>query len=221
MINQKSNKSQTVLLVIFIVLTLILGGFILYDKIISKPQNASTEYDNNNQDNDSSKKEEISNELPSITNEIQLVYDNAYKTLAEGSGIIDYNTTDIKVGEEETVGGVINVKAYKLDFTKLEPYFTERAINFIKSYFTDTPYGHKDENYYIFAEENKYSYDKKEFLNTIFGQTNQSKRILKVNLYDNNTILATSEKTSSLKLDEYIVFKKINNTWKIDMFEEF
>lgn len=206
---QKSNKKLVVLLAIFIILTLILGGFVLYDKTIYSKSN--NEYKN----------EENSNKVSSITNEIQSVYDEADQMLAEGSGIMDYNEVDIKVGKEGTVGGIINTKAYKLDLTKLEPYFTERAISFIKDYFTDTPGGHEDGNYYIFAENNIYSHGKKEFITTIFGQTDQSRRKLKVNLYDNNTVMAISEKSSYTNLDEYIVFKKVNNTWKIDMFETF
>ena len=116
--------------------------------------------------------------------------------------------------------GVINAEAYKLDFSKIEPYFTERAINYIKTEFTDTPYAHKDGNYYIFASENKYSHSKKEFISTIFGVTDQGKRTFDVKLYDDNMIVAISEKSSFFELDEYIVLRKINNTWKIDMFEE-
>lgn len=217
---QKNNKPLIILLLIFVISTLVLGGIILYDKIIyNNEQDTTTENDNNKQNNNSSTEEEISNELSSMTNEIQSVYDNAYEIIGEGSGIIDYNAVDIKVGEEGTGGGVINVKAFKLDFTKLEPYFTERAINYIKFYFTDTPYGHKDGNYYIFAEENIYSIEKKDFISTIFGQDDQSKRTFKVSLYDENTIMAISEKTSFINLDEYIVFKKVNDSWKIDMFE--
>ena len=33
-------------------------------------------------------------------------------------------------------------------------------------------------------------------------------------------IVAVSEKSSFFELDEYIVLRKINDTWKIDMFEE-
>ena len=68
--------------------------------------------------------------------------------------------------------------------------------------------------------ENKYSCEKKSFIGTIFVVTNQVERTLNAKLYDDNTILAVSEKSSFFGLDEYLVLKKVNNTWKIDMFEE-
>lgn len=151
---------------------------------------------------------------------VQDIYGKAYDNVQEGIGLTGTNTVIISVGEEGTVGGVINAEAYKLDFSKIEPYFTERAINYIKTEFTDTPYAHKDGNYYIFASENKYSHSKKEFISTIFGVTDQGKRTFDVKLYDDNMIVAISEKSSFFELDEYIVLRKINNTWKIDMFEE-
>ncbi len=151
---------------------------------------------------------------------VEDTYSKAYDIIQEGSGLTGSNTVDITAGQEGTVGGVINVSAYKLDFSKIETYFTDRAINYIKTEFTDTPYGHKDGNYYIYSSENEYSYtDKKEFINTIFGVTNQSKRTFDVKLYDDNMIVAISSKSSFFELDEYIILKKVNDTWKIDMFE--
>lgn len=46
--------------------------------------------------------------------------------------------------------------------------------------------------------ENKYSCEKKSFIGTIFGVTNQVERTLNAKLYDDNTILAVSEKVRSL-----------------------
>ena len=150
---------------------------------------------------------------------VQDIYSKAYELIQEGDGLTGKDTIDIKVGKEENVGGVINASAYKLDFSKIEPYFTERAIDYIKTEYTDTPYG-EDGAYYIYSPQNKYScIDKKEFGTTIFGVTDQSKRNLDVKLYDNNMIVASSLKGSFFELDEYIILKKINNTWKIDMFE--
>lgn len=151
---------------------------------------------------------------------VEDTYSKAYDIIQEGSGLTGSNTVNITAGQEGTVGGVINVSAYKLDFSKIETYFTDRAINYVKTEFTDTPYGHKDGNYYIYSSENEYSYtDKKEFINTIFGVTNQSKRTFDVKLYDDNMIVAISSKSSFFELDEYIILKKVNDTWKIDMFE--
>lgn len=151
---------------------------------------------------------------------VQNVYSKAYDIIEEGAGLEGEKTVNITVGQEGTTGGVINVSAYKLDFSRIESYLTERAINYIKTEFTDTPHGHEDGNYYVFSNENIYSVaDKKEFITTVFGATDQGKRSFDVKLYNNNMIVAVSEKSSSFELDEYLILKKVNNTWKIDMFE--
>lgn len=221
---EKKNTRLVILLIVFVVLTVVLGGYLVYDKVVNKDsESTSNKSDNNNQNSsvNNNSKDGSSSDISSITAEIQSVYGDAYKVIAEGYGLHSADTVDIKVGEEGTVGGVIDVEAYKFDFTKIEPYFTDRAINFIKFYFTDTPYGHKDGNYYLFSDENKYSYEKKDFINSIFGQTDQGERTLKVKFYSDDMVVAISEKTSFINLDEYIVFKKVNSSWKIDMFEEF
>lgn len=48
--NQKNNKGLVVLLVIFVILTLVLGGFILYDKVLS---NENSDVNNNSNENNS------------------------------------------------------------------------------------------------------------------------------------------------------------------------
>ena len=152
----------------------------------------------------------------------QDIYNKAYGMLEGGSNLIDWNGVEITIGQEG-IGwpGILNVRAFKFDFSKIEQYFTERAIKYIKTYYTDTPYGHSDGNYYIYLHENAYSHEKKDFVSTIFGTTDQNSRTLKAKLYNDDTILAVSEKSSYIELDEYLVLKKVNNTWKIDMFEEF
>ncbi len=201
-IDCKKTTGLVISLIIFIFISLGLGGFIVYDTIFSN--SSSTQKDDT-----------------ATTNSVQDVYDKAYVAIEEGSGIINNNSVDIQVGEEGTVGGIVTLKAHKLDFSNFEQYFTERAMKFVKYYFTDTPQGHMDGNYYIFATENDRSYDKKEFMRTIFGQTDQSKRILSVIFYDENTAIAESENPPAVGMNEYIVFKKANGQWKIDMFEEF
>ena len=142
------------------------------------------------------------------------IYGKAYDNIQEGMGIIETDEVNVSVGDKET-----NAKAYKLNTFKIQKYFTDNAIDYIKVMFTDTPYGHKDGNYYIYTNENKYSQNKKEFMNTIFGSTDQAQRDFEVKLYNDDMIVAISEKSSYFKLDEYIVLKKINNVWKIDMFD--
>ena len=222
---EKKNTGLVALLVVFIILTIALGGYLVYDKVINKDSSSTS---NNVVDNNQTNSENTnintnsSVDVSSITTEIQSVYDKAYDTINSELGFANYDILNIKVGDEKNVGGVIDAKARKIDFKNLEPYFTDRAISFMKVYFTDTSYGHKDGNYYIYFEENIYSNDtKKEIGNTVFGTTDQSKRTLKVKFYNDDMVVAVSEKTSFIQLDEYVVFKKVNNTWKIDMFEEF
>lgn len=64
-------------------------------------------------------------------------------------------------------------------------------------------------------------------LKSIFNETDQGIRTLKLVYTDGNIAVATGTYTvpedvdwgSSSPYPEYIIFKKINNTWKIDMFE--
>lgn len=240
----KISLGTAISIVIIILLVFALGivyylGFIKNNNEISKLSNEkqalqkqisslqeekkTTTQVNINQNTYESKNEEKSEDSMTkqeATKIIQDIYGKAYDNVQEGIGLKGTSLINISVGNEGTVGGVINAEAYKLDFSKIEPYFTERAIKYIKTEYTDTPYGHKDGNYYIFADENIYSYSKKEFINTIFGVTDQGKRTFDVKLYDDNMIVAVSEKSSFFELDEYIVLRKINDTWKIDMFEE-
>ena len=212
---EKKNNGLVVLVVILIILVLGLGGFIFYDKVLSNNDGNNNSQPSEINENGNSGKE---NSNANVLSEIQKVYDDAYSAVNK---VNDYNIVSIQVGEEGTVGGVETLKAYKMNFSLIEKYFTDRAMNIIKVYYTDTPYGHKDGNYYIFAEETKRSYDKKEFDHTIFGTTDQSKRTLKLIYSNESEALAVSEKSSFLGENEYVYFKKVNNEWKIDMFEEF
>lgn len=226
--------STAIYLFIILVLVVALGivyycGFVKDDNTNADITEKSNIYLNQQATNKIETQTTVKNEVVDInampideaTKTAQDIYSKVYDILEEGSGITDSNSVEITVGQEGTVGGTLKIKAYKLDLSKIEQYFTERAIKYIKTYYTDTPYGHSDGNYYIFLDENKYSYEKKGFLTTIFGTTDQNKRTLNVELYNNDTILAVSEKSSEIELDEYLVLKKVNNTWKIDMFEEF
>jgi len=151
-----------------------------------------------------------------LTRIAQGVYNKAFNIIAEGAGITK-SETKITVGSDNTVGGKITVSAYEVDFSKIEKYFTKQAIDYIKAKFTDTS---KDDKYYIFAEKCIYSDEtKNEFIWTIFSQTDSGERKLKVKIYDENMIVAVSEKSSFFELDEYIIFKKVDNEWKIDMFQ--
>lgn len=221
-INSKKNTGLVVALIVFIIISLGLGSFIIYDMAFS-----NIEIPNNNLPVDLIHTTNDENNLTydgatTIEKTIQNIYNEAYDAINEGSGIINLNAVEIQIGKEGTVGGISTIKAYKLDFSEITQYFTERGLNFIKTYFTDTPYGHTDGNYYIYVTENERSYNKKGFMNTIFGVTDQGTRNLSVISSSEDTATAVSNSESYYKgFDEYIVFKKVNEQWKIDMFEEF
>ena len=170
---------------------------------------------NNNGNNNSSFSEE------DALRTVQKLYEDVYIKLG-GTFINNDELVNISIGSEELVGGQLNVEAYKIDFGTIEKYFTKRATNYLKTFYTDTPYGHSDGNYYIFLKENVYSSNsKKDLVSTIFNTTDDSVRKLKIVSYNDKVIVAVSENTSFTGLDEYIIFKLENGDWKIDMFENF
>lgn len=219
---EKKPKEKGMIVVIILLALVILGllGYIAYDKGYISLGKKTNKIDkkvpvkgtiNNNTD-------QKSNISERVLAEVQKIYSDAYDSMQK---VNNYEKTVIEVGEKGTFGGVVVLEAYKMNFDVIEKYFTDRAINIFKVYYTDTSYGHKDGSYYIFYEENERSNVKKEFDHTIFGTTDQSKRKLQLVIYDDNMVVAKSSKSSFIDEDEYIIFKNINNQWKIDMVEEF
>lgn len=204
------NKSK-VLIVILIVIILMLAGYVIYDKILYKYFEKA--------ENINSNVEELKDTNTKLTQKdatiiAQKLYGDVYNILDEGYGIKSDTNVKLKLNNGTTI------EANKCDFSKIEPYFTDRSMDYIKMYFTDTPHSYKDGNYYIFSNSDEWEHDK-EFMNTIFGVTDQYLRSVKVIFYNENMIVGVSEDTAYFGGDEYIIFKKVNKVWKIDMFEEF
>ena len=219
------SKRKNIYIVIFVITTIIASCVAVYFGVVGNNKKVG-QIKNSVEEKIENETKEV-NEKVSEENKLskeeakkiaQNIYNKAYNELEEGVGL-QSSIVEITIGQEGTYGGKLNVKAYKLDFSKIEQYFTERAIKYIKTEYTDTPYGHSDGNYYIYMSENKYSHEKNNFVSTIFGVTDQKTRDLNVELYDDDIIIAVSQKSSFFELDEYLVLKKINSVWKIDMFE--
>jgi len=214
----KKKNQLFLLLIFFVILSFILIGFICYEKWMKEDKCKAENLDKVVKVSDDVNKNV---DVDILTEEIQELYGKVYDLLGEGYEIREENPVTIQIGKEDTVGGIKNVQAYRMDFSQIESYFIKRGLDFIKFYFTDTPYGHTDGHYYIYTNENNILSDRSDFITTIFGETDQSKRELKIKSYSEDMVVAVSEKTSFLELDEYIVFKKVDGSWKIDMFEQF
>ena len=225
------NKWLVIALSFFVVATIVLGVCLLISNTAKKegtPQKVAEESAQTSEEGEEEAEKEDEEDTEEIKTDgttleqVQSVYHAAYVAI-NGNKIIDYNKpVTIEMGEKDTFGGVVKTEAYELKTNNLGNYFTSRAIKYIKTYFTHTPNGHKDGKYYIIADtENTYFYDIKEFMNTVFGSTDSSERKLSIVANSDDLILAVSKKSSSMKQDEYMIFKKVDGSWKIDMFEEF
>ena len=169
------------------------------NKELNEKLENKTEINNNpNQDNDIISKE-------NLEKEIQDRYEVIYNSIDEG--------TNITLNESKTF--IINGNEYsynKVDYTKLKELFTDDGIKYL------------EENY-LYNDGGIY-YDSEELIHSIFGITNQGKRDLEIVLYDDNLVLAKAKITTPQNQfssgsygGEYILFKKVNNIWKVEIFE--
>lgn len=232
----KKGVSPVLVIILIIIFCAIggVGGWYLNDYLADKNEQNTEEKENTSTTETTTLTEE------EATKTVQELYEKAYETIGEGADITSLEEVEITVGEEGTVGGVNTVKANKIDLSKIESYFTTRAMEYIKEEFTDTPEGYSDGNYYVYAEATESS--AQTFMGTIFGVTDQGVRTFEVQAYDNDTIIAISvektttdttnttdntdtdeESVTSGSIDditnEYIVLEKVDGEWKIDLFE--
>lgn len=132
-----------------------------------------------------------------VLDEITKVYKNAFENIQkvkENDGMIDstYNNN-------ETI--------YTINKEIASKFFTDKAINYL--------------------ENNKNSQDlEKILMYSMLGSTNKGIRPLKIVCTNDDYVVATGklEYNSEKEILEdeyplYIIFKKVNNTYKIDMFE--
>lgn len=160
-----------------------------------------------------------------------ITYDKLSQNNTTGSG--DSNSTEvkdsIKNSKDETEKTTIDKEQVLTDVTKVyEDVFKSISADdmgkdeaYLKTkygnYFTDK--GLYD-LYLMFQDQTGSS-----ILSSIFNTTNQGVRTLTIIFADEENALATGIYTASgdngdsSRFAEYIAFKKVNGTWKIDMFE--
>ena len=209
---KKPNRIKEFLKVFFlaILLAIIIIAILYFTNVINFKQS------NNNVQNEGEQKNENVDIFKTTDEEIEKIfqkkYSDVYSQLEEGKFLQTTITKELVLGYSEITG-------YKINLSKLSDYFTDDCINYIKRkfYYTDN-----DIDYYIIPN-NKNFYN---FSNTIFGVTNQGKRNIKLILHDNDTVVLKADEAdckgdncSSKYGGEYIIFKKVNNNWKIEMFE--
>lgn len=137
-----------------------------------------------------------------LEKELQKRYEELYYIVEEGSGLELY-TSDLKS---------------LLDYSKLNKVFTKDAIVKIEKKYTD----YCDDKLCI----------SNNFMGTIFGITDEDLRTLHLIYASSDTALLKAEHSDGFCFEsngdqlcypdyggEYIVFKKVDNTWLIDMFE--
>lgn len=222
----KNNKLLIILLVIFIIISLGLSCFILWDKVIKNDESDVTDEVTQTKTTTDQEVSDVQ-DITELNKEIQSIYEEAYDKLnynnngpqgpTEPEGWIDWRTTQIQVGQEGTIGGVRTINALLTDSNKIEQYFTKRAINVLNYYYTDTPYG-QDGKYYIYLSNDVES-NRLEFLGTVFNTTDSGKEQFEIVEATEDTIVAVAKESNYMGLDQYLIFKKEDGKWKIDMFE--
>lgn len=158
-----------------------------------------------NDTNDKSKYEQ------KLLAELQKKYEEIYTYVAEGYEVVDKNVV---------INNLQGHDIYAWNFDKLKKYFSDNCIEYIKNHLSEAKY--VDDKLYYFSDD--------EMMKSIFGQTDQDIRTLKLVSYTDDSALLISEigqlcnPDSNLCMgdeygDEYIMFKKINNVWYVDFFE--
>ena len=228
----KHNKAVTIFLIVVIVLLIAGLGVMTYFLInlnnktntqeevlnATNKQNAVEQNMGNVNTNTNSSKEQsdvqnnTSKSSTAMTIEetktiAQDLYSKVYGLISEGTGLHDGNAKKISANGKE-------VEAYKLDFSKVESYFTDSAMRNLRRY-SDYMNG---EAYYRTLNNTFSSTNVLDFMYTIFGVTDQGVRNLEIKSFNDNIIVAKSIKEGKM-FEKYIIFVKENDSWKIDMFE--
>ena len=147
---------------------------------------------------DSTKIRLIRSDDEEIEGIFQKKYDAMFNDLREGDLYLTSITETINYNGS-------NITGYKVDLSKIVNYYTEDCLNYIKNnYF----YSNDKVNYYYLPNAPGFINIK----NTIFGGL---KRVLKLQLYDDDQVIF---KTTTVNTNEYIMYKKVNDTWKVENF---
>jgi hypothetical protein len=162
---------------------------------------------NNNSTNNVEVKKDISSELEL---ELQKRYEEIYAALGEGSNV------NISTNQVSPYDGFV---FYDYNFDELKKYFSDNGINYIKNHMS-----------YKKQVGDEIVYYENSFMTSIFGQTDQDVRKLKLVSYTDDSALLLSLEGQVCNEDkslcvgnkygnEYIMFKKVNNIWLVDFFE--
>ena len=200
--NTKKGNIWVIILVLIIVTLVVVFcldyfGFIKLPKRIEQCDcNCKTELCDKNNSRDDNNTE--------ILNILQKRYNEIYNELQEGANV--------------SISNKVNGKyVLEWDFRKLKKFFTENGIQQIKDEFS----GEVDGYYYQNDDA---------LMNTIFGVTDQKVRDLKLLSYrDDVAVLYSKHAQNCIKQsglcvgngygNELIIFKNVDGTWYVDMFE--
>ena len=188
-VKQKTNKGVIIVLIILLLGAL---GYIVYDKFLINEQKNSTNgmKQTTIQDNTKNDNQVIDNSKNNSIDNEQVLKE---VTEVYENAFDDFSTNLLEEGK--------TLEYYK---NKYDNRFTDDGLYRVFQMLNDTNSG---------------------ILSTIFNITDQGKRTLTLVYTDNNIAIATGvfipieDWGSKTPYPEYIVFKKVDGVWKIDMFE--
>lgn len=205
-------KEKNGLKVLVVILLVLLIGVIMFivgqytsnntNMNLFKNNTEETTKNNNTVNEDNTVKEEDKKiDETKVLDEITKVYKEAYQKMTDFN---DPSNSILKSSFEK------NNVVYTLNKDSASKYFTDKGINYLESNISNI---------------------ESVLLESIFNVTDSGKRPLTVVSENDDTVVATGQIINGVTLDGqsneidsdayplYIIFKKVNNTYKIDMFE--
>lgn len=205
-------KEKNGLKVLVVILLVLLIGVIMFivgqytsnntNMNLFKNNTEETIKNNNTVKEDNTVKEEDKKiDETKVLDEITKVYKEAYQKMTD---INDPSNSILKSSFEK------NNVVYTVNKDSASKYFTDKGINYLESNISNI---------------------ESVLLESIFNVTDSGKRPLTVVSENDDTVVATGQIINGVTLDGqsneidrdsyplYIIFKKVNNTYKIDMFE--
>ena len=183
-------KSNKGVIIVLIILVLGLCSYIAYDKFVLEKDTKTTTEVKETQTTDESK-----NDNTTLENKTDNI--DKEQILKEVTGV--YQNVYKQIANADSYGGKED-NYYK---NKYGVYFTDKGLNMLSAMFEKhTPI--------------------KDILSSIFNFQDQGMRTLSLVLATDDTAIATGTYTGEgdhTAYPEYIVFKKVDGVWKIDMFE--
>ncbi len=208
---KKTSPILIITLVLFMLATIGLSSYLVYDKFIKKEENTVVEPDKeeeNSYDNNTS-----SLSVVEATQIVQDLYSNAYQS-------INSNWESIWEDNNYTINGK---QYYKVNLTELSKYFSSKIMEKIKLnliFYNNEYYDLKskvDDNDEIPFHESLSVYQ------NLFGSTDQKMRQLTLKSFNDDIIVAEGQSKNVENGDSdqyplYLILIKENNNWVIDYF---